>query len=152
MPRTRQYQAPKAPTGLPQGESGALQAAQATMPVAAAPPPVTADPIAAAQGMTPPQGLFTQPSDNPDALPTHGLPIGPGAGPEALPDPRTMQPVPSDAFLIAQHLPTLEAVANQDGAPAMLRQLVRQLRGSLDPRVTQQSMVQQATGADYGNR
>lgn len=157
MPRARQ-QAPKTATGLPYGEAGQLQQAQQALPLPSAPtpgPPTAGGPspgIAAAQAMPPPEGLLTQPSDNPGALPTHGLAIGPGAGPEALPDPRTFTPIPSDMYLIAQHLPTLEAAANQDGAPAMLRQLVRQLRGSLDPRVTQQSMVQQVSGVDYGGR
>lgn len=142
------------PTGGAYGSAQASQQSQAavplpqTAPVPTGPPP--GDPIAAAQQMAPPQGLLNQVTDQPGALPTHGLPIGPGAGPEALPDPRTFQPVPSDQWLIAQHLPTIEAVANSDGGSSMARQLVRQLRGGLDPRVNQQALVQQSQGADYG--
>jgi len=92
------------------------------------------------------EGLFTQPSDNPQAPPTHGIPMGMGPGPSALPDPRTFVPPASDDWMLARYLPTLEAAANGDGGSSELRQLVRRIRGSVNPQVTQAALVQQSSG------
>lgn len=152
----RKGQGSKVPTGLPYGEAGALQQAQAAMPVAApsqpatAPQPGVGDPMAAASAMPPPEGLFTQPSDNPGALPTHGLPIGPGAGPEALPDPSGFMPAPDDSWVLARWLPILEDAGRGPDAASEIRQMVRRVRGSLPSDVNQQALVQQTQGAQYG--
>lgn len=56
---------------------------------------------------------------------TAGLPVGPGAGPEALGlgfEPERQR--------LADFLPTLELVASQPGASSALRQLVRTIRGA----------------------
>lgn len=160
MPRTRQKV--QTPTGQPYGAAGASQAAQKAVPLPlnpastpmapqAAPTP-QADPIAAAQAMQPPVGLLTQPSDNPGALPTHGLPIGPGAGPEALPDPASYIPAPDDSWVLAKWLPTLEDSGRGPDGSSEVRQMVRRIRGSLPSDVTQQALVQQTQGATYGGR
>lgn len=100
------------PTGLPYGEAGALQAAQAATPIAAAPsgpPPGPSGPpqppgagpgvpggtnpppgglasiLAAAQAMRPPSGPgLSAPTMRPSEPVTAGLPSGPGPGPEIL--------------------------------------------------------------------
>lgn len=89
-------QAPAAPTGMPYGEHQASIQAQQQMPVAAgnAPPPPPAgggggDPMMAALqgalGMQPPGGPgLLGPSQRPTEPVTHGLPSGPGGGPEVL--------------------------------------------------------------------
>lgn len=154
MPR-----APKQPvktaTGLPYGEAGQLQQAQAAVPLPSAPslpPQGQANALTALQNMPPSDGLFTQPSENPGALPTNGIPMGAGPGPSSLPDPRTFVPPASDDWMLARYLPTLEAAANGDGGSSELRQLVRRLRGSVNPQVTQQALVQAQTGGINGNR
>lgn len=75
-------------TGLAYGEAGAINAQEHAAPMAAAPAmptgTVTRDQIQAdaSQG---PSNPFNAPSARPDEPVTHGVNIGPGAGPEVLP-------------------------------------------------------------------
>lgn len=81
-----QTQKPTAATGQAYGAAGAQLAAQKAVPIAGAaagvPPAVQQ---AAAQGPPPAPPDLYRPTENPNTPTTHGLPLGPGAGPEALP-------------------------------------------------------------------
>lgn len=69
------------------GEQKALMDAQAAVPVASPPPPGSMGPPMppAAPGPAPGSlGAFGRPSDRPNEPTTHGLPTGPGGGPEVL--------------------------------------------------------------------
>lgn len=96
-----------APTGMAYGAHNDAIAAQNAMPLPQAPPPGTPPPsgppgsgggappgfggaIDAASAMQPPSQLLSDPTARPGEPLTHGMPFGPGAGPEALqaPDPR----------------------------------------------------------------
>lgn len=77
------------------GQGAALQRAQQAVPMAGAPATPTPG---AGQGpmgppMTPPD--LYRPTERPDEPMTHGLPVGPGAGPEAL---RMTTPAPNPAM------------------------------------------------------
>lgn len=80
-------QAVTAATGQAYGARGAQEAAQRAVPLPA-PPPVQAAP--APQAARPPApapgtlGAFNRPTDYPTEPLTAGLPVGPGAGPEAV--------------------------------------------------------------------
>jgi hypothetical protein len=75
--------------GQTYGQAGAQAAAQRAVPLAAAPPPpAPAAPVAAAPGAggpPPEQPDLYRPTERPHEPVTHGLPMGPGAGPDALP-------------------------------------------------------------------
>lgn len=80
-----------APGSLPYGERGQLIAAQRTIPMAPAPVPGGGAPQAGGPPTTPPPAgpppgaqPLLRPTERPNEPVTHGLPIGPGAGPEAL--------------------------------------------------------------------
>lgn len=73
-------QAVQVAAGQPYGERAALEQAQRAIPLPAA-PPVSAAPPPPAPGSF---GAFTRPTEVPNEPLTAGLPIGPGAGPEAL--------------------------------------------------------------------
>lgn len=141
--------AAKAPTGLPYGEAGALQAAQQAVPMGAQPSPAApggppgmppgvsgppgvpggsnappgglADILAAAQAMPPPSGPgLSAPTMRPNEPVTAGLPSGPGPGPEVL----NMAPAPPDALT-----QTLQAAAQATGS-GLLANLAAQVSGS----------------------
>lgn len=87
-------QAPTAATGQPYGQAGQQIAAQRAVPLPAAPPPPS--PAAAAPaggvgaaggagGTPPPPPDPYRPTERPNEHVMTGLPVGPGAGPEALP-------------------------------------------------------------------
>lgn len=81
-------QKPMAAPGQEYGKAGAQLAAQKAVPLPAA-PPVSAGNAAAGGGgpMAEPAPLpdLYRPTERPNEPVTHGLPTGPGAGPEALP-------------------------------------------------------------------
>ncbi len=88
---------------------------------------------AAASDMAPPAPVevrptadLNAPSERVEEPWTHGLSVGPGAGPEAL----GMDVNPNREKLMA-YLPTLELMASQPGSSAALRQLVRTVRGGV---------------------
>lgn len=113
-----------APTGLPYGDRAKLIASQRQVPMGPAPGP--SSPGGAVQGSPP------SPGPTPGSLPflgqtqrplepvTAGLPIGPGAGPEAL----TMnRPSPQDPIFMA--LAALDALGNTaDAQTAHLRDAI----------------------------
>lgn len=78
------------------GQGGALQQAQAAVPVGPPPTPAAAGPGPQGGPQPPPgpmpgsMGAFNRPTERPGEPITHGLPTGPGAGPEVLP------PAPTD--------------------------------------------------------
>jgi hypothetical protein len=102
MPRRKRTGQPiGVPKGLPYGQNKATSDAQRAIPLpqAAGPPkpqagggtpvpPPAADPmaaaIAAAQNMAPPGGGLGRPTERPGEALTAGLPMGAGAGPEAM--------------------------------------------------------------------
>jgi hypothetical protein len=74
-----------AATGQPYGQAGQQLAAQQAIPIQTQPSPVPAGPL---------PGELTAlhaPSERPNEPVTHGVSVGPGAGPEILPQP--MSPV-----------------------------------------------------------
>jgi hypothetical protein len=87
-PGRTDLQMPQAPQGLPYGDRAKLMAAQQAVPMAA--PPAPAAPMSGAGQAPPPPGPapgtlpFTGPTQRPNEPVTHGLPVGPGAGPEVL--------------------------------------------------------------------
>lgn len=114
MPRTRQTQsgAPAQPIGAVAGQEYgmgvqemALQRAMPAPQTAGAQPPQTAAPnapapaqqpsmedvLAQVQGRVPPGGLIAAPTTRPDEPVTHGLPSGPGGGPEVIGSPQASQ-------------------------------------------------------------
>ena len=82
----------KAPTGGKYGAAKQLQQAQQAVPLPqagmtpAAPPVDMQQAMASAQAFQMPMGL-TAPTTNPNEPLTHGLAMGPGAGPEVLNNP-----------------------------------------------------------------
>lgn len=73
-----------APQGLPYGDRQKLVAAQRAVPMGPAPTPgLSAQPVPA-PGPVPGANPLIAPTQRPNEPITHGLPIGPGAGPEAL--------------------------------------------------------------------
>lgn len=108
---------PNAPRGLPYGDRQKLVAAQQAVPMGT--PGVASSP-GQGQGSPPSPGPapgslpFTGPTQRPLEPVTQGLPIGPGAGPEAL----TMnQPNPSDPMYTAvAALDSLGATADKETA------------------------------------
>jgi hypothetical protein len=84
-----QPQAPGTPVfkGQPYGAATQQQQAMAAAPPAPpGQPPVSGVPTAGGPPGVPPGGLgeFTRPTERPNEPITHGLPTGPGAGPEAI--------------------------------------------------------------------
>ena len=126
-------QVPKVATGsVPYGQRQKLEEAQRVMPAGAPPSfaPMEQVEEAVRRIPAPPKGgLLAQPSARPDEPLTTGLPIGPGAGPEAIPNlPQRLNP---DLMAFAPYLPTLELVAAQPGATVQFRNFVRRLRGAM---------------------
>lgn len=78
-------QAPTAATGQPYGQAGAQLAAQRAVPLPATPPPPSGGPVAGAAGAAAQPPDLYRPTELPDQPVTHGLPGGPGGGPEVLP-------------------------------------------------------------------
>lgn len=73
---------PAAPTGLPYGARGQMIASQRAVPMRPAPSP---QPAPAPQGAPLPGAMpLLRPTERPNEPVTHGLPVGPGAGPEAI--------------------------------------------------------------------
>lgn len=120
----------RTPTGLPYGEAGALTQLQKSAPLAASPGGVGAPAAAAAGGgpaQTPVQVTpFGAPTQQPATPVTAGAALGPGPGPEALNLPQQSS---QDMQHLVQYLPVLEMMANQPGASAAARNIVRQLKG-----------------------
>ena len=127
MPRNRMNPVAQFPTGLPYGRQQQLERQAAALPVPhTAPAPATPAPDPAAQrqaalaGMAqlpvlPPLG---RPSDRPYEPVTAGLPVGAGAGPEA------MAPLGTPRRSVADLFASL-AAATQDPALAAAAQMAQ---------------------------
>lgn len=79
-------------------------------------------------------GAFDRPTDRPDEPVTQGIPIGAGAGPEALQPGGPSFDLDSanaeDIAAMADQLPTLETLASMPGSSAGMRNFVRRLRSA----------------------
>lgn len=104
------------PTGQPYGQAGMQQAAQRAVPVAPQPVPM------------PGALAFDRPTERPGEPVTHGAPVGPGAGPEALGLPGDVRQ--DDLAALAPYLPALELIASLPESTASTRNFVRRLRGA----------------------
>ena len=133
MPRKRKdQQAPAAAPGQPYGENIDQLQAQAVIPLPQQQPPVAGgnptgppptqegDPmanlLALAQGTPPPAGGLFGPTQRPIEPITTGLPVGPGAGPEAIVQDRARMRTVADTFSM---------LADVTGSP-MYRRLAQQ--------------------------
>jgi hypothetical protein len=116
----------RVPTGMPYGEAGALEQLQRSAPLAASPGgntpvPPGAAPSQGAANVTP----FGAPTQQPATPVTAGAALGPGPGTDALGLPN---PPSDDMQALMNYLPVLEFMANQPGASAAARNLVRDLK------------------------
>jgi hypothetical protein len=134
------HQAAKSAPGQPYGQRQATEQALAQVPIPAAQTStvsqaagpgdlantVAPDPIGDAQNAPfNPVNLFG-PSQRPNTPVTHGLPTGPGAGPEAL------MPAPNpDAAHLTGLLPLLEVLASGPDSTYATRNFLRVLRASV---------------------
>lgn len=124
-------QAVRVPTGGPYGQAQRLRQAQQAVPL----PDDNArfqQALNAARQANLTRTPLTAPTSRPDEPVTTGLPVGPGAGPEAIPPVGRTGPDPG-AVAMAPWLPMLELHAVRPGASATLRQFVRTLKASLPP-------------------
>lgn len=106
-----QTQKPTAATGQGYGQAGAQLAAQKAVPMAGAAAGVApAVQAAAAQGPPPAPADLYRATENPNQPVTHGLPMGPGAGPEALPiqNAATTDPLAIQLRALYQKFPSQE--------------------------------------------
>ncbi len=76
----------------------------------------------------PPGVSFAEGTTRPGEPVTAGAASGPGPGPEALGLPTQQD---QDMAALAAYLPVFEHVANQPGASAGMRQLVRAIKGAM---------------------
>lgn len=115
-------------TGFAYGENKAVNEQQASAPMAAAPQPsfTPTNPVRNLPQATP----LTAPSERPDEPVTTGVPIGPGAGPEALTLPST-QDNDEDRARLLSYLPALEVAAQSPNSSQAFRNYVRLLRANL---------------------
>lgn len=115
-------------TGFAYGENKAVNEQQASAPMAAAPQPsfTPTNPVRNLPQATP----LTAPSQRPDEPVTTGVPIGPGAGPEALTLPST-QDTDEDRARLLSYLPALEVAAQSPNSSQAFRNYVRLLRANL---------------------
>lgn len=121
------------------GQAAAQAAAQRAVPLAGAtspgPMPTGGAPAAGAPAPRPMPGVMpgaVTPLDAPTQRPseplTAGMPMGPGAGPEAL---GALAPRPENGVAdLAPYLPVLEFMASRPNATSQTRNLVRRLRAS----------------------
>jgi hypothetical protein len=85
---------PAAATGQPYGQASQQIAAQQAVPIQSGPATPQAAPPETPQGPMPGElGAFHGPTTRPDEAVTHGLSVGPGAGPEALGGPAAPSPL-----------------------------------------------------------
>lgn len=75
-------------------------------------------------------GSLSAPTTRPGEPPTAGLPTGPGAGPEVVPDLLSRGPSP-DVRLWQPYMPMLELLASRPDSSSELRQFYRRLRAQM---------------------
>jgi len=109
------------------GQGQELMAQQQGAPMAAAPSPTARAPMMA---NLPPVTPLTAPSANPEEPVTTGIPVGPGAGPEALTLPKN-EDTDVDRQRLMSYLPALEAAALNPNSSQAFRNYVRLLRANL---------------------
>lgn len=135
-------QPPRAATGLPYGEHKALMDAQSSQPVADNAGRMQMAIQQAMAGQQAPLGsgaAMMDPTNAPLEPVTQGLPIGAGAGPEAIQAPAV--PTSPDDFGMAHYLPMMEALADRPEASNAVRSYVRRIRGTIPPNITMGSTV-----------
>ena len=114
--------------GFAYGQNQALAEQKAGAPLATTSTPSAPRPVVA-PGI--PQAVpLTAPTQNPDEPVTAGIPVGPGAGPEALKLPQNSDTDADKARLIS-YLPALEVAANQPNSSQAFRNYVRLLKANL---------------------
>lgn len=118
----------RVPTGGAYGDATQLAQAQAGAPMAASPGgDQPAHSLLA--GLSIPSGpAFGAPTQQPDVPVTDGAASGPGAGPEALGLPVQQD---QDMQALTKYLPVLEHMANQPGASAAARNMVRAIKAQV---------------------
>jgi hypothetical protein len=109
------------------GEGKAMMEQQQGAPLAAT-PKAPKTPITL--GNLPPVTPITAPTQYPEEPVTTGLPVGPGAGPEALLMPQS-QDADTDVQRLMSYLPALEAASLRPESSQAFRNYVRVLRAQL---------------------
>lgn len=113
--------------GFAYGENKALAEQTAGAPLAKAMPAVSGG---RATRVLPPVTEITAPTQNPDEPITTGVPVGAGAGPEALTLPQNTD-TDADKARLLSYLPALEVAANQPNSSQAFRNYVRLLKANL---------------------
>lgn len=150
MPRTRKPQTAQqnrnsavqplqAPTGLPQGRRQQSIDSQRAVPLPDAQGRMNMAIDAAAGGAPLAGDSLMQPTALPNQPVTDGMPMGAGAGPEAVQAP--IMPTTLDDERMARMLPMLEALADRPDTSDQLRNYVRRLRGTMPPSITMASIT-----------
>jgi hypothetical protein len=109
------------------GEGKAMMEQQQGAPLAATP---AAPKTPITLGNLPPVTPITAPTQYPEEPVTTGLPVGPGAGPEALLMPQS-QDADTDVQRLMSYLPALEAASLRPESSQAFRNYVRVLRAQL---------------------
>jgi hypothetical protein len=109
------------------GQGQELMAQQQGASLAKAPSPTARAPMMA---NLPPVTPITAKSQNPKEPVTTGIPVGPGAGPEALTLPKN-EDTDIDRERLMSYLPALEAAALSPNSSQAFRNYVRLLRANL---------------------
>lgn len=117
----------RVPTGGSYGEAQSLEQLQRAAPLSSSPGGETPETTPGGGGAAPVQVTgFDAPTQQPGVPVTAGASLGPGPGVEAL----GLGNQPSDDMkALLGYLPVLEFMANQPGASAAARNLVRSLKG-----------------------
>lgn len=115
--------------GFAYGQNKALAEQKAGAPLAKAPTASAGPRPVVAPGI--PQAIpLTAPTQNPDEPITTGIPVGAGAGPEALTLPQNTD-TDSDKARLISYLPAFEVAANQPNSSQAFRNYVRLLKANL---------------------
>lgn len=109
------------------GQGQEMMAQQQGAPIAKAPSPTAAAPQ---MRNLPPVTTLTAPTMNPQEPVTTGIPVGPGAGPEALTLPKN-EDTDIDRQRLMSYLPALENAALSPNSSQAFRNYVRVLRTNL---------------------
>jgi hypothetical protein len=113
------------------GEGAAYNAAKSGAPLATAPKSPMLSQAPKVAGGAPAAGIgLYDPTQRPDEPITHGIPVGAGAGPEALMMNQS-QDTPEEKARLLSYLPALEAAAQQPDSSQSFRNYVRVLRANL---------------------
>jgi len=119
----------RVPTGGAYGDATQLQQDQQGAPMGASPGGDQQVPASLLAGLSIPAGPgFGEATQQPDVPVTDGAAAGPGAGPEALGLPVQQD---QDMQALIRSLPVLEHMANQVGASAAARNMVRVIKSQV---------------------